>query len=138
MKRVALAMTLALAASAAVVARAGPDRGGALPAVLLRLQGHVGAARPGDRGLPSLPLRHDRDTIAFQVDEVWVRSGNLVGNELLQEVEPYTPNMSLAGPAPLLERLAKAPPEEPLEVTGYFRLGARILMVSAVETVKPK
>src|SRR5512138_889753 len=99
--------TLAVAALAlvvATVARAGLGEG-ALQPVLLRLQGHVGAPRPGDRGVASLTLRRGDVTIDFQVDEVWVLSGGMLGNEVLAEVAPYTPNVSLAGPAPVLDRL---------------------------------
>lgn len=127
-----------VACALGAVAHAGLDRGGALQAVLLRVQGHVGAARPGDRGVASLTLRRERATIDFQVDEIWVLSGNLVGIDVLHEIEPYTPNLTLAGPPELLDRLEKAPPEQPLEVTGYLRRGARILMLSAVEPVKTK
>jgi len=135
MKRL-LAVVAALACIAP--AHAGLDRGGALQAVLLRIQGHVGAARPGDRGVASLIFRRDRDSIEFQVDEIWVLSGDLVGLDVLHEVEPYKPNMTLDGPSALLDRLEQAPPEEPLEVTGYFRRGARMLMLSSVEPLKPK
>jgi hypothetical protein len=136
MKR--LAALVAAFACIASVAHAGLDRGGALQVVLLRIQGHVGAARPGDRGVASLTLRRDRDTIAFQVDEIWVLSGDLVGLDVLHEVEPYKPNMTVDGPSALLDRLEQASPAEPLEVTGYFRRGARMLMLSSVEPLKTK
>src|SRR5712692_7075065 len=106
-------------------ARAGEDRVPA--AVLLRIEGHVGAPRSGDRGLADLTWRRGKTTIRFQVGEIWVLSGNLVGLDVLHEIEPYTPSLSLAGPAPLLDRLAAASPDEPLEITGYFRRGVRIL-----------
>jgi hypothetical protein len=38
----------------------------------------------------------------------------------------------------LLDRLEQASPAEPLEVTGYFRRGARMLMLSSVAPLKPK
>ena len=122
----------------AVAAVAHAGHGSGVRPLLLRLQGHVGEARPEDRGVASLTLRHDRDTIRFQVDEIWVLSGNAAGVDVLHEVEPYEPNMSVAGPAPVLDRLQHASPDVPLEVTGYFRRGARILMLSAVEPVKRK
>ncbi len=130
MRWVALALVLTIAA----VSHGG--RGSGVRPLLLRVRGHVGEPRPGDRGVASLVLRRDRDTIAFQVDEIWVLSGNAVGVDVLHEVAPYTPSMSLAGPPALLDLLQRASPETPLEVTGYFRRGARILMLSAVEPTK--
>jgi hypothetical protein len=101
--------------------------------VLLRIEGHVGPRRAEDRAISELTLRRGESLIRLTVDEIWVLSGDLVGLDILHEVEPYEPNMSVDGPPPLLDRLAAAGPDEPLELTGYFRRGQRILMLSAVE-----
>jgi hypothetical protein len=65
-----------------------------------------------------------------------VLSGDLVGLDVLAEVAPYTPSMTVAGPKELLERLAASSPDRALVLTGYYRRGARILMLSAVEPAK--
>ncbi len=107
-------------------------------AVLIRMEGHIGAPRPGDRGLAKLTLRRDKGTIEFQVNEIWVLSGDLVGLDILHEVEPYEPNMSLAGPPEVVDRLLAASPDELLEITAYFRRGVRILTLSGVERAKKR
>src|SRR5258706_11902620 len=118
-------VVLVLIVVTAAGARANGDR--LSSPVLLRIEGHVGAPRSGDRGLADLTWRRGDTTMRFQVGEIWVLSGDLVGLDVLHEVEPYTPSLSVAGPAPLLDRLAAASPDEPLEISGYFRRGARIL-----------
>ena len=106
--------------------------------VLLRMEGHVGARRPEDRGLSRLTFRRGKAVFEFQVDEIWVLSGDAVGLDILAEVEPYKPSMSLAGAPELVDRLQHARPGELLEVTGYFRRGQRIFTVSGVEPAKSR
>jgi hypothetical protein len=128
---------LAIALGAALLATGADAREGTRP-LLLRLQGNVGPASTGPRQIAELTLRRGRGTITFHVDEIFVLSGGRVGIDVLHEVEPYTPNMTVEGPRELLDRLEHAPPELPLEVTGYFRSGQRMLMLSSVEPRKPK
>jgi len=108
---------------------------GTVPLVI-RLEGHRGAALPGDRGIADLTFRHGEETIAFRVREIWVLAGDAAGVDVLHEVEPYTPSMSIDGPPAVLERLLAAKPDQMLELTGYFRRGQRILMLSGVEPKK--
>jgi hypothetical protein len=130
-----LAVVVMLLAS---VAQAGADRQVVPRAVLIRMEGHMGAARADDRGLARLTLRRDKATVEFQVNEIWVLSGDLVGLDILHEVEPYEPNMSLAGPPEVVDRLLAASSDELLEITGYYRRGVRILMLSSVERAKKR
>ena len=74
----------------------------------------------------------------FVVEEIWVLSGDVASHDVLSEVEPYTPSMWLEGPREVIDRLVDADPERLLEVTGYFRRGVRMLMLSSVEPVKTK
>ena len=114
------------------IAQAGPHGGGRLP-VQIKIEGHVGPPRPGETVIAELQLRHDRETIVFQVREIWVLSGNAAGVDVLHEVEPYKPNMTLTGPAEVVNHLVKASPDEQVDVIGYFRRGARMLMLSSIE-----
>ena len=135
-RRAAALLLLALGLAAAAAARA-QRVPGAVP-LLVRFEGHVGGPTPGDRGIADLTLRHRDRTIAFRVREIWVLSGNAAGVDVLHEVEPYTPSMRVDGPPETLDRLTTASPDETLEVTGYFRRGQRLLMLSAVERPKKK
>jgi hypothetical protein len=128
------ALWLALGLVAASAARA--DRFPGTFPLLIRVEGHRGEARPGDRGIADLTLRHRDATIAFHVREIWVLSGDAAGVDVLHEVEAYVPNMSIDGPPGVVERLRSAPPEETLELTGYFRRGQRLFMLSGVERTK--
>jgi hypothetical protein len=130
-------LPLVLTVLFAAVAAGQADRGFGRP-VLLRIEGHVGSRRPEDRGLATLTLRRGESVTEFQVNEIWVLSGDAVGLDILAEVEPYDPSMQIAGPGRVLDHLQHAKPEEPLELIGYFRRGVRILMLSAVEPVKPR
>jgi hypothetical protein len=135
----ALQAALALVAILAIaVAHGGQGRLGGTAPVLLRIEGYVGPPRPGPRNLADLTLRRGETTLRFQVEEMWVLSGDLVGLDIIDEVRPYDPNMTLAGPPEVLDRLAAASPFEPLQVSGYFRRGQRILMLSSVERRKPR
>jgi hypothetical protein len=133
MRRLALALTLGLA----LVAAGADAREGTRP-LLLRIHGNVGPASTGSREIAELTLRRGRATIRLHVEEIWVLSGGRVGVDVLHEVEPYTPNMTVDGPRELLDRLEHAAPDLQLEVTGYFRSGQRILMLSGVEPRKAK
>jgi len=106
--------------------------------LLLRIEGHVGAPREGDRKIADLTMRRGDAIITFQVDEIWVLSGDAVGLDVLHEVEPYNPNMQVTGPRPVVDRLAQADPAQPLAVIGFFRGGQRILELSSVEPLLPK
>ena len=61
-----------------------------------------------------------------------------VGLDVLHEVEPYQPSMQVSGPRSVVDRLQHARPEHRLELTGYFRRGARLLMLSGVEPAKSR
>ena len=106
--------------------------------LLLRIEGHVGAPREGDRRIAELTMRRRDAIITCQVDEIWVLSGDAVGLDVLHEVEPYEPNMSVSGPPSVVDALAQADPAQPLAVIGFFRGGQRILELSSVEPLQPK
>jgi hypothetical protein len=106
--------------------------------VLLRIDAHVGPKRPEDRAIADLTLRRGQSTIELTVTELRVLSGELTSLDLLDEVAPYRPNMSVDGPRSVLERLTTAGPDEPLVILGYFRRGQRILMLSSVERAKTR
>jgi len=131
--RLAVALVGMLVAASLAV---GSPRGGAPRPVLVRMQGHVGEAREGDRKLEVLTLRRGDTTAPFTVTEIWVLSGDVLGTELLSDVAPYTPSLSVSGPQPVMKRLAEARPEDAIELTGYLRRGQRLFMLSAVEPVK--
>src|SRR5512147_573008 len=125
--RIALAVALLVAP---MVAHAGDDFARPL---LLRFEGHVGAPREGDRNIFELTMRREDRIIRFAIDEVWVLSGDALGMQVLDELRPYDPNVSVAGPREVVDRLVHADPKDRLEVTGFLRVGQRILQLSAVE-----
>ena len=106
--------------------------------VLLRLQGHVGATSEGDRRIAELTMRRGETVLTFQLNEIWVLSGDVASHDILSEVEGYTPSMSLSGPRDVVAKLEGAPADRLLDVTGFFRRGQRMLMLSAVEPAKTK
>jgi len=135
--RIALSSALAVAVMlGATVAESGRVPSLAPRAILLRIEGHVGPPRDGDRRIAELRLRRKDATFTFQVSEIWVLSGDAAGQDILHEVEPYTPSMSVFGPPEVVGKLVNASSDQPLEVTGYFRRGQRILTLSSVEPAK--
>jgi hypothetical protein len=128
---------IALATLIVIVAVGRAEPRGPRP-ILIRIQGHVGAPREGDRKIAALTLRHGEGTIDLTVDEIWVLSGDAAGVDVIHEVEQYTPSMSVSGPKEVLGRLLGASPDDPLEITGYYRRGQRMLMLSSVERWKKK
>ena len=131
--RIALAVALLVAP---MVAHARDDF--ALRPLLLRFEGHVGAPREGDRNIFELTMRREDRIIRFAIDEVWVLSGDALGMQVLDELRPYDPNVSVAGPREVVDRLVHADPKDRLEVTGFLRVGQRILQLSAVERLQKK
>jgi hypothetical protein len=103
--------------------------------ISIKIQGHVGPPRGGETVIAELTLRKSHATIRFQVREIWVLSGDAMGVDVLHEVEPYTPNMMLAGPAEVVDRLANGTSDELVDVVGYFRRGSRLFSLSSVEPV---
>jgi hypothetical protein len=123
-----------VAAVAAAVSSSADQRGIGPRPLVLRIDGHVGAARPGEPGLTDLTLRRGTATIPFHVTAIRVLAGEAYGPDVLDEVAPYDPNMTVSGTTALLDRLANAPADEPLRVIAYYRGGgARMLMLSGVE-----
>jgi hypothetical protein len=121
----------------AILAAARADGRLASKPVLVRIDGHVGSKLASEpEGLAELTLRRGETTIAFHVREIRVLSGDLVGLDVLAEVAPYTPNMTVTGPRELLDRLAGSHSGQALVLTGYYRRGSRMLMLSAVEPAK--
>jgi hypothetical protein len=106
--------------------------------ILLRIQGHVGAPREGDRKIAELTMRQGERVIDYTVEEIWVLSGDAVGTDVLHEVEQYKPSLTVSGPKEVLGRLTAASPEDPLEIVGYYRRGQRMLMLSSVDRWKKK
>ena len=106
--------------------------------LLLRFEGHVGAPRDGDRNIFELTMRRDDRIIRFTVDEVWVLSGDALGMQVLDELRPYDPNVSVAGPREVVDRMEHADPNDRLEMTGFLRIGQRILQLSGVERLQKK
>jgi hypothetical protein len=129
------AIVLAVLVAVATVAHADSFP---LKPILVRIEGHVGRAREHDRNVAQLTLRERERVIDLTVDEIWVLSGDAAGTDVIHEVEQYTPSMSVSGPAEVLARLRHASPEDPLELTGYYRRGQRMLMLSSVEPRKKK
>lgn len=136
MRRLALPVAVLVVLVAAVAGVRASDFGVVPRAISLKLRGHVGPPRAGTTPIAELTLRREQRTIRFQVEEIWVLSGDTMGPDVLHEVEPYTPNMSLAGPPSVLDRLETVGAEGRVDVIGYFRRGARILMLSSVEPVE--
>jgi len=106
--------------------------------ILLRIQGHVGAPREGDRKIAELTMRQGERVIDYTVEEIWVLSGDAAGTDVLHEVEQYKPSLTVSGPKEVLGRLTAASPEDPLEIVGYYRRGQRMLMLSSVDRWKKK
>jgi hypothetical protein len=130
--RIALAVALLVAP---MLAYAGDDFARPL---LLRFEGHVAAPREGDRNIFELTMRREDRIIRFTIDEVWVLSGDALGMQVLDQLRPYDPNVSVAGPREVVDRLEHADPNDRLEVTGFLRVGQRILQLSGVERLQKK
>ena len=126
---------IVLATLLAIVSAAGAA-GLARRPLLLRIQGHVGTPREGDRKIAELTMRRGDRVLHYTVEEIWVLSGDALGLDVLHEVEPYDPNLTVTGPKEVLGRLTTANPAEPLELVGYYRRGQRMLMLSSVERWK--
>ena len=131
-KRVAL-LAAAVLASAVVEAR---NLNLERRALVLRIEGHVGAPRDGDRRVAELTLRRGDRIIPFQVEEIRVLSGDAAGTDVLHEVAAYEPSMSVAGPPVVVEKLEGADPNGRVAMIGYFRSGQRIFSLSSVERLK--
>ena len=131
MTRVSVALAVGLVIAG--VAQASRER-----PVVLRMRGHVGAVRDGDRQIAELTMRRGDTTLTFQLNEIWVLSGGVASHDILSDVEGYKPSMSLSGPREVVTKLVEAAPDALLDVTGYFRRGQRMFMLSAVEPAKAK
>jgi hypothetical protein len=128
---------VALAIAAAMPAASFERFDGHRP-IMMKLAAHVGPPRPNEVVVNDLTLRRGDRTIRLQVREAWVLSGDALAQEVLDDVEPYDPNLTVAGPRELLARLESASPDEDLEVVGYIRRGSRLFTLSSIEPAKKK
>lgn len=120
-----------LAIVVAVPARA-VDRTG-IPE-LIRMTGHVGAARPGETGTTNLVLNVGGTDSTFQLRQLDVVTGNRSSSEVLSQITPVKPSLYLRAPASVLTPLSDASPEDTLVIQGFLRRdGGRNLQVSEVK-----
>lgn len=125
---------------AAVPARAQIERNTALqPPDLLELSGHIGKPYPGETGGWDLQLGVGFTPTVYRYHLYHLRvinSGRL-GDQILFAVEPERPNFILAGLSDEVAKLANATPQDLVKITGWRRVGSRILMVIEVTTAPP-
>lgn len=109
--------------------------GGLQPPDLLEMTGHVGepfAAETGGWDL-TLEVRFSRTVYAFHLARLRILNSGRLPQSVLFDVEPYHPNFYLFGSREEVAELAAATPQNGVRITGWRRLGSRILMVTAVD-----
>lgn len=110
--------------------------GGSLqPPDLLELTGHVGkpfAAESGGWDL-TLEVRYSRTVYDFHLAQMRILNSGRLPVSVLSEVEPYQPNFYLFGSREEIAEIAAATPQNGVRITGWRRLGSRVVMVTAVD-----
>jgi len=144
MSRVILCATLLLVAAARADDRVptGPLPNVA-PPLLLQLDGVVaGSRRPAERkGFTAVSLAFlgsdARQWIG--VNEARTVGGDqpLDGKDVLEQVEPFTPNFLVAGSDDLITRLRNATPGTHVRIEGLVERGSRTYQLRRVETEPP-
>ena len=131
-----------LAVLTAPSARAEVDvyRGGGLePPDLLEMTGHVGkptAEEPGGWNL-TLGVRYTPQVIRFHLWRMRILNNGILPDQVLFAVEPYDPNFYLFGSSEQLAALAAATPTDVVIITGYRRVGSRVVMLTALSVTPP-
>jgi hypothetical protein len=141
-----LLLTIVLMTTAAAAQDLPSDRFG--PPLILRLKGVVEptpeAARHTD-GFAVVSLGFLGDGAPAQrwlgVDDARTLDGDgPLGKDVLEVVEPFQPNLLVAGPADLVAKLRDAPPGTALDIEGLVDGDSRIYYLRRVErgAVKPE
>jgi hypothetical protein len=136
-----VARLAAAVALLAVTAEAGTwERRGVLePPDLVELTWHVGKPAPGESGGWDISLGIGLSATVYDLHLTGMRilnSGRLPLS-VLSELEPYKPTFFLFGHNEQAARLAAATPADTVVITGYWRLGSRNLMLTALRVQPP-
>lgn len=106
---------------------------------LIEMSGHVGKPFPEETGGWNLKLgvKFTPTLYDFHLSRMRIlNSGRLPGN-VLSAVEPYRPNFFLFGSSAQMAALAAATPQDVVTITGYRRIGSRVLMLTEITVAPP-
>jgi hypothetical protein len=109
------------------------------PPDLLELIGHLGKAYEGETGGWDLQLGvgFTATVYHYHLDHLRVLNSGRLAGQILSAVEPERPNFILSGSSAEVAKLAQATTQEIVRITGWQRIGSRLLMVTEV-SVAPR
>jgi len=109
------------------------------PPDLLELSGHIGKPHAGETGGWDLQLGvgFTPTVYHYHLHHLRVINSGRLGDQILFAIEPEQPNFILSGLPDEVAKLANATPQELVKITGWRRVGSRILMVTEVTPAAP-
>ena len=100
----------------------------------LRLYGHLGPARPDEKGTNPLTTQNGDTGKVHQFTLTKLETVNVarLPGQILAEVAPFKPSFFLYAPSERLAKLEGATPEDQLEIIGYRTPGTRDILVATI------
>lgn len=128
-------LALALAALLLLAAPAAARRNQVIP-VFLAIEGYVGQ-KPADPGsiMTKWVVRTDKQTVDFYVTKLEVLTGDTSYMQIITQLEPYKPTLTLKGTTTQRTDFLKAAPGKKVSMRAYLRRdpSTRYLMVDTLE-----
>lgn len=134
--RVLLPLIAAFVLALAVPADA--RRGLSIP-LQVRITAYVNEKLEGIKPDFEWTVSHDSSTYRLYILNLVSMDGRATGIDIDNAVSRYTPNFRIAGESGEIQKLVTAPPRQQIVITAYlnFAGGARLMMISQVETAPP-
>ena len=106
---------------------------------LLEITGHVGRRLPDEIGGWSLQLgvKFTPTLYDFHLSKLRILNSGRLPDDVLSAVQPYRPNFFLFGSSAQMAALTGAIPADVVTMTGYRRVGARVLMLTDLTVAPP-
>jgi len=107
--------------------------------LFVRLQGRVGPPSPATLGADDWQLQVKGKTYRFQLTHLAVMGGQASTGDVVNALSPYTPQLKLYGPDPVLAPFADATPADSVSMLGYLvgTPGTAQLMVNSLDVTPP-
>ena len=105
----------------------------------VRFEGYLGATQKEAQAFEELQIRVGEGPLqGFALTNVVSLMGTgPMGTDIVDQMLPIKPNFIFTGDAKLIERIARAKPNQLLKITGWTQWGSQYVLVESVEESEP-
>jgi hypothetical protein len=105
----------------------------------IRIDGYLGATQSEAHALQEIDVRVGEGPLRpFALTNIVSLMGRgPSGQDILEQVEPIKPNFIFTGDPALIDRIARAQPNQLLKITGYTQYGSQYVLVQSLDESAP-